>query len=894
MKNIDTLLASLQGCTYFSSLDCNKGYLQIPLSPQAARYCGVILEDNLYQVNFLPFGVSVGTSIFSRVMAEILHGLEDIAASYLDDIVIFSRSPNFVDHLNALERVFQRLLEYDLRLNPKKCKLFKKQTTFLGHKVDFAGYTPSDNSVDAVRNFRRPTDIRGVRQFQGLANFFRKHIPNFSTIMEPITRLTRKSAKFHWGPDQEKSFTLMRELLTSEPVLAFPDYSLPFEIFCDSSSVGIGGALVQKVPNTKNEYRVISYFSKTLTDAERKAPPVQSELFSIVYCLRKSKPHIYMSDTIVHTDHRPLVYLQSKADMHPHLARWLIELQSYPKLKISYVSGSLNSLADALSRVADNQPPAPPSEEIQDIVEFPICMALDETPSALLHDHNCLLLLRDADYAPYTLDLRTEQKKDPELLPFFQTNNLSQQSATGPLSASYIIDNDGCLRYSSPTNSYQFRSETLPIIIPSHLRKLVFDYFHSSILAGGHFNARKTFFKCSMRYYWPNMRSHIYEWSKACVSCQQRNSPNPPRIQPMAVIPKNRIMAQVALDACGPFRSTSRSNCHILNFVCCFSRYVVSVAVPDVRAPTLARALLNHVYLVYGGIVELISDGASAFTSEFFREFCNLLNIHQVYSIPYFSQSNGLIERTFRTYLSILAKYMQESGSEFDELLSAASFAYNTSVHSATNESPWYLVFGRIVHFSIDTILDPSARRISYDTSEIGLYRAQLIRSLRAAWNAAAEESFKAQRNAKTSYDKRVFTDKLAVGDRVWLFRKQPKKYTSPKFHSPWAGQYRILEIRPPTAIIQSCLCPTADPKTVHLNQLKKVFELTGPALTYPRPQDSDKDPPLLAENVSRQIVTTMPQASTLSNTAPSSSSYKSHLRPRHLIRAPVRYADQT
>uniref|UniRef100_A0A914ED84 Integrase catalytic domain-containing protein n=1 Tax=Acrobeloides nanus TaxID=290746 RepID=A0A914ED84_9BILA len=214
-------------------------------------------------------------------------------------------------------------------------------------------------------------------------------------------------------------------------------------------------------------------------------------------------------------------------------------------------------------------------------------------------------------------------------------------------------------------------------------------------------------------------------------------------------------MRSIGCDACGPFHATERNNKHIVNFICLFSKYVVSVCVEDLKSTTLARAFLNNVALVYGMPTELLTDNAKTFTSEFFKEVCKLLFVDKTTSTPYWSQGNGTCERSFSTFQAILSKYVDSDHADFDLLLPGVTFCYNTAVHRTTNESPYFLMFGRDPCFAIDQILDPRVRVRALET-DVGTYRAQLLTSLHHAWKCASDEYAKEVNKYKEEYDRKM------------------------------------------------------------------------------------------------------------------------------------------
>ena len=396
LPRLETIMEKVGNCSYYSSLDLSSGYLQIKLSEQASRKCGLITENKVYQMLNLPFGLRNATSAFARCMAHVLSGLEDSVVAYVDDILVFTKEDDFDAHLDSLRKVFERFRRFSLKLSPKKCIFAAANMNFLGFVINADGYTPSLSKIETIKNLPRPTNVRGIRHVVGMASFFRKHVPNFSTIVEPLTRLTKKEKAFVWGEEQEEAFAKVKQILSEKPVLVFPDYSKPFHIFTDASLVGQGGALMQRDEENKL-FHAIAYCSRTLPTSERKWPAVQVELGAIIFALREFKPYIFMSEIELHCDHKPLAYLMKKAETHHHLARWLVELQSY-NIKIVHIAGKQNLLADALSRLPHEDFSEQELEnlsELEDIAEFPICLSLNIKPRVVHESSLLALTVRD-------------------------------------------------------------------------------------------------------------------------------------------------------------------------------------------------------------------------------------------------------------------------------------------------------------------------------------------------------------------------------------------------------------------------------------------------------------------------------------------------------------------
>jgi Integrase zinc binding domain/Integrase core domain len=361
---------------------------------------------------------------------------------------------------------------------------------------------------------------------------------------------------------------------------------------------------------------------------------------------------------------------------------------------------------------------------------------------------------------------------------------------------------------------------------------------------------KKTSQKCSRGYYWPNMHRDIVYWTKCCVACQLRNHPNPRYRSEMLSTPVNTLFAKVGLDLMGPFPITEDGNKHVLNVICWFTKYIISVPVPDAKARTLAHALLTKVYLIYGGCTTLISDQATTFTAEFFREFCQMLYVNKHFATPHWSQGNAATERSFRTYQNILAKYLAKTDRNFDQFLPFATFCYNTTMHTTTRESPYFLMFGRDPIFHVDQIVDPSVRDIPTEYDE---FKEKLVKCLIAAWESADECTREAQKNSKEQYDRRVRPNPVYVGDRVLLRDYKYIVGRSRKFHSPYKGIYRVIKVDGIHITIVSTHAPQTDPIQVNINQLKKVNEWVPMGHTMPDLDEEEKEDLVRAKGVEKE-----------------------------------------
>ncbi|CAI5684478.1 unnamed protein product [Oreochromis niloticus] len=233
-----------------------------------------------------------------------------------------------------------------LRLHPKKCHLFRKETTFLGHVVSGAGVSTDPAKVAAVKDWPIPGNTAELRSFLGLASYYRRFVKDFATIASPLHWLTQKGREFHWSEDCAVAFDRPRSALVEAPVLAYPDLQLPFVVDTDASNTCVGAVLSQEGPEGE---RVISYYSHSLSRPERNYCVTRRELLAIILGLRHFRPYLYGKKFLLRTDHVSLTWLLSFKEPEGQLALWLEMLQDY-HFEVRHRAGRLHTDADALSR----------------------------------------------------------------------------------------------------------------------------------------------------------------------------------------------------------------------------------------------------------------------------------------------------------------------------------------------------------------------------------------------------------------------------------------------------------------------------------------------------------------------------------------------------------------
>ncbi|GFX09850.1 retrovirus-related Pol polyprotein from transposon 297 [Trichonephila clavipes] len=306
LPNIEERVEKVSAAKFTIVLDLSKGYWQIPLSKSAQRYAAFCTSFGTYRPLRMSFGLKNAPYFFSKLMAELLNGLEDFVVPYLDDIAIFSDT--WESHIKHMETVLQRIKRAKLTIKPSKCKFAQQNVKFLGHIVGQGFRTPSEIKVQSVLEFPTLRTKTQICAFLGLAGYYQKYINLFSVIAAPLTDALKGRAKkgeITWTTECENAFRELKGKLIDKPVLCAPNFEREFIVQTDTSNAGMGAVLTQ------------------LTEQ-------------------------------VMTDHNPLVWLNRNVSSNLRLMRWALALQPY-NFKIVHRSGKSHKNADSLSRsVIDN------------------------------------------------------------------------------------------------------------------------------------------------------------------------------------------------------------------------------------------------------------------------------------------------------------------------------------------------------------------------------------------------------------------------------------------------------------------------------------------------------------------------------------------------------------
>lgn len=346
MPTIDMVIERLSSAKIMTKLDLTKAYWQIPLTEESCKYTSFVTEFGQFEFTALPMGIRPAASLCSRIMKEILVGCDTFVTNFIDDVVVYSS--NFDEHVTHLSCVMGKFSRAGVTLNVKKCMFAQNSVKFLGFIIGGGTIKPNPVKVSAIRNFPKPTTKKELRSFLGLLNFYRRFLPNLSSVICPLTNMLRKAFpdKLVWPEDKSNSFRTAVRMLSEDVSLTIPKPNYKFVLHTDACDYGIGAVLCQEIDD---HIRPISFVSRKLNKAEMNYSVIEKECLAIRWAISRFSEYLYGGKFIVKTDHAPLQWLRQNKNKNSRLMRWALELQQYD-FSICYIRGSENLLADLLSR----------------------------------------------------------------------------------------------------------------------------------------------------------------------------------------------------------------------------------------------------------------------------------------------------------------------------------------------------------------------------------------------------------------------------------------------------------------------------------------------------------------------------------------------------------------
>ena len=348
-------MESMVGARFFSTMDLKSGFWQVKMAKDSQQYTAFTVGSmGVYEFLRMLYGLCNALATFQRLMQNCLGELNlNYALIYLDNVIVFSRTE---EHLHRLRFVFVHFLEHGLKLKPSKCHFLQDEITFLGHEILAEGMKPGTANLKAIAEMALPRTYTEILRFTGMMGFFRQFIKGYSKIAKPLNDLLEgeasklKAEEVELPPDALKAFEELKLRCMTAPILVFADFKKPFRLETDASKEGLGAVLLQE--SDDGQYHPVAFASHELKGGEPKYHSSKLEFLALKWAVTEQfREYLQYQPFTVCTDNNPLTYILTTPNLDALGHHWVAALAGY-NMKLEYLKGSDNKVADALSQVS--------------------------------------------------------------------------------------------------------------------------------------------------------------------------------------------------------------------------------------------------------------------------------------------------------------------------------------------------------------------------------------------------------------------------------------------------------------------------------------------------------------------------------------------------------------
>ncbi|WVZ81128.1 LOW QUALITY PROTEIN: hypothetical protein U9M48_028544 [Paspalum notatum var. saurae] len=636
LLHIDILFDQLVGARVFSKIDLRSGYYQIKIKDEDIPKTAFSTRYGFYEYLVMSFGLTNAPAFFMYMMNSVfMIELDKFVVVFIDGILIYSK--NEEEHAEHLRIVLTRLREHKLYAKFNKCAFWLKEVGFLAHILSEKRVAVDPSKVECVLNWKQPETVTEI-----WTGYYRRFIKDFSKTAKPMTSLTKKNARYSWSLNCEEVFQSLKKSLTTAPVLAQPDITKPFEVYCDASGNGLGCVLMQEGRKHEANY-----------------PTHDLELAAVRYYLLGNTCNIY-------TDNKSLKYIFTQPELNMRQRRWLELIKDYD-LEIHYHPGKANMVADALSRRAH-------------------CNVLEVRPTArvIYWEMDQIEMLTELLAELYNLIIEPTIKeqiikaqKQEKGMAFIREGMDEKKRSC------FTLDDQGVIWFKNR------------LVVPKdvELRKKILDEAHTSIFTM-HPGSNKMYQDLKQKFWWTRMKREIAKYVYECDRVKADHLKPAGMLQPLA-LPAWK-WENIHMDFIVGLPRTQKGYDSIWVIIDRFTKSAHFIPVKNwYNAQKYAEIYISRIVSLHGVPRTITSDKGSLFVSRFWEQLQTALGTTSIHSSAYHPQTSGHVERVNQILEDMLRACALTYSSKWDECLPLAEFAYNNSYQKSLEMAPFEALYGR-------------------------------------------------------------------------------------------------------------------------------------------------------------------------------------------------------
>ena len=753
LPQIQETMESMVGTRFFSTMDLKSGFWQVKMAKDSQQYTAFTVGSmGVYEFLRMPYGLCNTPATFQRLMQNCLGELNlTYALIYLDDVIVFSRTEE--EHLHRLRVVFARFLEHGLKLKPSKCHFLQDEITFLGHEISAEGMKPGTTNLKAIAEMAPPRTYTEIRCFTGMTGFFRWFIKDYSKIAKPLNDLLEgeasklKAKEVELPLDALKAFEELKLRCMTAPVLVSADFKKPFRLETDASKEGLGAILLQE--SDDGQYHPVAFASHELKGGEPKYHSSKLEFLALKWAVTEQfHENLQYQPFTIRMDNNPLTYILTTPNLDALGHRWVAALAGY-NMKLEYLKGSDNKVADALSRVSTQK------LDEETVTELLNCTQNGSAPRAEMAKIHVIeegehvdqeVIVRYTQIVKQHKNFRNlanqdwvrAQSKDPaitQVIKWIQWpkngHSKLEEYLVGVASnyekcfyvakhKEFTLQDNLLYLQVTPPNS----QDTAPVfVIPTADWQAAIDGCHRSV---GNQGRDRTLSLMKEQFWWPGMSQALLKAVANCWRCIQYEAKG--QLPPMQPIICTEPMELVQIDYVRMEVTVATDKkpvvLNVLVVVDHFTRYVQAFVTKNHTARTTAQVLYNNYFSVFGFPQRLMSDQGMEFCGKVIMAMCSLLRVENIRTTPYHPQTNGSAERVHQTLQHMIGKLDLEKRRKWPAHIGSIIIAYNSTRSLVTRYSQYYLMFGWRPRLPIDLLF--LMRRTQMLTRTIEEYIASL------------------------------------------------------------------------------------------------------------------------------------------------------------------------